>query len=219
MIDAQIATCKSILDHAALAMTDPVKAEAAWGPIVDRWTIAGRIAPLKPLTPEQLAASTMQATSMLAAPLAAAEAKLDKTPPDELKKAADADKPRVRTTLSQLELLNQLRGTFTEFVRQYGGLPGQEFQATVNQARLFGNGTVVEGWLEPAGENLVARLAKSDETGQIADDMSWAVFSRPATEAERQATTAYLKDRTDKPVAIGELVWALLSSTEFRFNH
>lgn len=219
MVDAQIATCQAILDYAALAKTDPVKAKAAWDSIVERWAIAGQIAPLKPLTPEQLAASAMQATNMLAAQSTAAEAKLDKAPPDELKNASDADKPRLRTTLSQLELLNQLRGTFGEFVRQYGGLPGQEFQATVNQALFFGNGTVVEGWLKPAGENLVARLAKYGDVGLIADDMSWAVFSRPATDAEREATGGYLKDRSDKPVAIGELVWALLSSTEFRFNH
>jgi len=218
-IDTQMATCQAILDHAALAKTDPVKADAAWQTVVERWTIAGQITALKPLAPEQFATSGMQAASMLAGQLAAAEAKLDKTPPDELKKATDADKPRLRQTLSQLELLNQLRGTFGEFVRQYGGQPGQEFQATVNQALFFGNGTVIESWLKPAGENLVARLAKLDDASAIADELAWSVFSRPATDGERQAAATYLKDRSDKPVAISEMAWALLSSSEFRFNH
>ena len=115
--------------------------------------------------------------------------------------------------------MNQLRGPFNEFVRQYGGLPGQEFQATVNQALFFGNGTVIDSWLKPAGSNLVARLSKLDDAAAIAEELSWSVFSRPATDSERQAATAYLKERTDKPTAIAEMAWALLSSTEFRFNH
>jgi Protein of unknown function (DUF1549)/Protein of unknown function (DUF1553) len=217
--DKQIALAQSILDYSALAKTDPVKAEAAWNSIVERWTIAGQVAPLKPLTPEQFAASAMQATGTFAPELASINAKLDKSPPDMLKNAADADKPRLRENAVQLELLNQLRGTFREFVRQYGGEVGQEFQATVNQALFFGNGTIVDGWLKPGGENLVARLAKLDDMDQLADEMAWAVYSRPATETEKQGAKTYLKNRGDKPAAIGEMAWALLSATEFRFNH
>jgi len=89
----------------------------------------------------------------------------------------------------------------------------------VNQALFFGNGTTVDAWLKPDRENMVARLAKLDDTEQLADELYASVFSRPATESEKQQVTTYLKDRTDKPVAIGEMAWALLSSTEFRFNH
>jgi hypothetical protein len=217
--NAQISLAQAILDYSTLAKTDAAKAEAAWSSLVERWTIAGQIAPLKPLTPEQLAASAMQAAGSWQPQLAAVESKLEKSPPETLKNAADKDKPQIRSNLAQLELLSQLRGTFREFVKQYGGESDQEFQATVNQALFFGNGTIIDGWLKPAGENLVSRLAKLDDAGQLADEMAWAVYSRPATDPERQAAATYLKDRADKPIAIAEMAWALLSATEFRFNH
>ena len=218
-LDAQIATAKAALDYAALAKTDPVKADAAWTALVERWTIAGQIAPLKPLSPEQMAASALEATGMLQGQLASAVAAVEKTPPEPLKTAADADKPRLKAGFVELRLIDQLDNIVNEFVKQYGGLPGQDFQATVNQALFFGNGTTIDAWLKPERENLIARLAKVEDTAAIADELYVAIFSRPATDAEKQEVAAYLKDRSDKPVALGEMAWALLSSSEFRFNH
>jgi hypothetical protein len=218
--EAQIVAAKGLVDYAELAKTDPVKASAAWSGIVEKWTIAGQVAALKPLTADQLAVSGMQATGMWRGHIASAEAKLEKAPPEELKTAKADERDRVKVGLVQLELLNQLRGTNAEFVRQYGGLLGEEFQATVNQALFFGNGATIDGWLKPARENLVARLAKIEDTRALADEMSWAVFSRGALESEQQAVGEYLKSRAeDRAAAIGEMVWALLSSSEFRFNH
>jgi chromosome segregation ATPase len=218
-IDAQIELANQILGHAALAATEPVKSQTAWAAIVERWTIGGQVAPMKPLTAEQLGISVMQATGMLASQMAAVEAKLEKSPPDALKKAADVEKARMRPRFAQLELLSETRGTLREFIRQYGGQPGEEFQATVNQALYFGNGGVVDGWLKPAGENLLGRLVKIDDAKELADELSWSILSRPASETERQTIADHLKDRSDKAVAIGELAWSLLASTEFRFNH
>lgn len=219
-IDWQIGTAKTIAGYVELARKDPVKAEAAWAALVERWTIGGQIAMLKPLTPEQFAAAAMQATGMLAPQIAAVEGKLEKSPPDKLKNASGADKPPFRSHVVQTELLAQLRGTGGEFVKHYGGLPGQDFQATVNQALFFGNGSVVEAWLKPTGENLVARLAKLDDSAALADEMYLSILSRSASETEKKEVAAFLTDRgAERPIAIGELVWALLSSTEFRFNH
>ena len=219
-LDNRIAAGQAMLDYRHLAAKEPEKAEAAWAALVERWTIAGQVAALKPLTPEQLAASAMQACGTFQPLVVAADAKLEKSPPDELKKAPEADKTGVQTRLTQLELLNQLRGTFREFVRLYGGEVGQEFQATVNQALFFGNGTIVDGWLKPGGGNLVERVAKTPDAGKIADDVYWAVFSRPANGDEQARVAGYLAGRQDdKSIAIGEIVWALLGSTEFRFNH
>jgi hypothetical protein len=202
-IDQQVAIAKAIVEYAALVKADAVKAQAAWAALVERWTIAGQIAPLKPLSPEQLAASAMQATGALKPLIAAAEAK---------------HKSSLQTV--QTELLTQLRGTFGEFVRHYGGLPGQDFQATVNQALFFGNGGTIDGWLKASGENLVARLSKQESVAAVADEMYLSILSRSASEKERQEIAAFLKDRaSDKPTAIAELAWALLSSSEFRFNH
>jgi hypothetical protein len=78
---------------------------------------------------------------------------------------------------------------------------------------------VIDGWLKPAGENLVARLSKLDDAAQLADEMYLATLTRPATDAERTAVAEYVQDSADKPTAIAEMVWGLLSSGEFRFNH
>src|SRR5262249_564932 len=139
--------------------------------------------------------------------------------PESLKKATEAEKPRLKSRLTDIEVIAALRGTLGEFVRQYGGQPGQEFQATVNQALYFGNGSVIEGWLKPNGENLVGRLGKVEDARQIAAELTWAIFSRPPSEAEQQMVCDYLKDRQDKAAAISELAWSLLASTEFRFSH
>jgi hypothetical protein len=218
--DARIATAQSLLDYAALAKTDPAKAEAAWTAIIEKWTIANQVAPLKALSAEQFAVSGMQATGMYAPLIGTAQGKVNKAQPDALKNAKSDERDQVQANLTELELLNVLRGTFTEFVRQYGTLPGEEFQATVNQALFFGNGAVIDGWLKPAGQNLIATLAKLDDADAIVDKLYWAIHSRSPTEAERRAARDYLaKSATDKPTALGELAWALLSSTEFRFNH
>jgi hypothetical protein len=210
---SQIALAQSILDYPALAKTAPAKAASAWSALVERWTIGCQIAPLKPLTPEQFAASAMQATGMLAS----ITANLKKAQTTEPKKGSEQVEQLVSPQMVQLTLLNQLRPTFTEFVKHYGGLPGEDFQATVNQALFFGNGSVIDGWLKRG--NIVG-LALIDETDKLADEMSCSVFSRPASETEKASVAAYLKDRAgDRDVAITEMYWAMLSSSEFRFNH
>jgi hypothetical protein len=219
-LDGQIATAKAIAEYSELAKTDTVKAEAAFAALVERWTIASQIGALRPLTPEQMAMSAMRATGFLAAQEASAVAAVDKQPPDELKNAADADKPRVRAEQIELRLIDQLDKTFSEFARLYGGEPGQDFQATVNQSLYFGNGATVDGWLKAGGESLLVRLGKLEDPAALADEMYISVFSRPPTDLEKQDVADFLKDRAaDKPVAIGEITWALLSSNEFRFNH
>jgi hypothetical protein len=46
------------------------------------------------------------------------------------------------------------------------------------------------------------------------------VLSRPATAAEKNDVAQYLAARpSDKPAAVQQLAWALLTSAEFRFNH
>ena len=226
LLDAQAAQCQSILDHALLVDTDPEKAAAVWNAVVDRWTYQGQVAALKPLTPEQLAASTMRATGFLDRTEAAAKAAVEKTPPAEL---AAADMPedkkvRIKNVAVQAEFLNQLRGSVNQFVEQFGGLAGEEFQATVNQALFLGNSPTVNNWLAPASGTLVGKLKAIETPEAIADELSLAVLSRPATIDEQREVQRFLtpvegEPAPDRAVAIAELVWAVLTSNEFRFNH
>jgi hypothetical protein len=46
------------------------------------------------------------------------------------------------------------------------------------------------------------------------------VYSRPATPEELEAISAYVAARSDRrEEAISQIVWALLTSSELRFNH
>lgn len=226
LLDAQAVQCQNILDHALLVDSDAEKAATVWNAVVDRWTYQGQVAALKPLTPEQLAASTMRATGFLDRTEAAAKAVVEKTPPAEL---ASADTPedakvRIKNVAVQVEFLNQLRGSVNQFVEQFGGLAGEEFQATVNQALFLGNSPTVNNWLAPANGTLVGKLKAIETPEAIADELSLAVLSRPATIDEQREVLRFLtpaegQPAPDRTAAIAELVWAVLTSNEFRFNH
>jgi hypothetical protein len=66
----------------------------------------------------------------------------------------------------------------------------------------------------------VARLTALKEGGQIVDTAVWTVLSRPPDTEERTILTRWLDEHgPDRSKACGQLVWALLTSAEFRFNH
>ena len=59
-----------------------------------------------------------------------------------------------------------------------------------------------------------------DDPVKVADELYLSVLSRRPVEAEVASVGQYLAGRaSDKPVALQELVWALVASAEFRFNH
>ena len=171
--EKQVALCKQLSEYQSLKGNDPSKAAAVWQMIVDQWTIQGQLAPLKPLTPEQLTLSAMKSTGVLlrnwkeataqaqaihAKALAKAQA-AEKSAEKTIDKSADnkntdkADKKSVKpdveltleataslASLEQLKLIDGLRSRLDQFAQLYGGLPGEDFQATVNQALFIGNG-------------------------------------------------------------------------------
>ncbi len=219
-LEARVTLTKSLKQHAELLKADVPAAERFWTQLLEELSNRGQVALLKPLTAEQFAFSTMQAAGFIAVQQQAAEAAVAKAAPEDWKKASDAEKPLVMKKLSEPKVFENVRGQLAEFVRLYGGLPGQDYQATVNQALFFGNGSVLETWLKAAPGNLIARLQEKTEPSAVADELYSAIMSRPATTEEQTAVSEFLKDRTaDRAVALAELTWALLASGEFRFNH
>jgi hypothetical protein len=217
---ARLAEARSLLEYARLAKSDPKAAARQWDSLVDGWTARGYTAMLKPLSAEQLAMSWLQASGSLAKTEAAAKVAVEKTPPEELKKASAADRTRVLAELIERRTFDQVRGNINAFVDLYGSALGQDFQATLNQALFLGNGNLAEGLLKPAGDNLVGRLEKTTNPSDLADELYLATLARFPSADERANVTAYLKDRSkDRGLAIGEMAWALLAGNEFRFNH
>lgn len=175
----------------------------------------------KPLSPEQLTHSMMTATDALTAHQRGSDAEIEKTLTLESVQN-DPAKLAERAFLVEQMVREKVRGNVNAFINLYAagaGQPQDQYFATADQALFVANGNIVRSWLNPAGENLTARLQKLDDASALADELYSGVLGRVPSDTERSEVVAYLKDRTeDRLAAIQELAWALLSSAEFRFS-
>lgn len=158
------------------------------------------VAILRPLTAEQFALSVMQATGY-----------------------TDSQRLALGADLNEQKLYERLAGHIPVFVTLYGSQPGQpegDFQATLEQTLFLANGEPVRSWLVPQGGNLAERLLRAADAKALAEELYLSVLSRPAEPDEVTAVEMYLQGReADRPAAIREIIWALVASVEFRFNH
>lgn len=189
----------------------------------DRWTNDFTIASLKPLTPEQMCWSVFRATGVYDRYWQTEVAELDKAKPltDEQKK--DPKQLEARNLELEQRTYDKLKANIATFVGFYGAAAGQpqgDFFATADQALFAANGGSINAWVAPANNNVTERVAKQADARAAAEDLFLSVFTRMPTDEERTDIEKYLTGRTkDKPAASQELVWALLNSAEFRFNH
>lgn len=97
--------------------------------------------------------------------------------------------------------------------------PQENFQVGVSEAMLFANNPGIQKDLLENG-SLVTRLMQVPELEKRAELAVRSVLSRPAQANELKTLTEYLGRRADRPAAgCQQVVWALLTSAEFRFNH
>lgn len=113
-------------------------------------------------------------------------------------------------------LVNTFRGV-------YGGSAGEPDDGsapTLSQTLFLKHGPVVRGLTQPKAGNLADRVAKLPPE-QATDELFLSILTRRPTADERAAVTAALTRiaAADRPAMCGELVWALVSCAEFRFNH
>ncbi len=151
---------------------------------------------VRPLSPMQLATSMRIATSdpqTLGGDLK----------PEELEK--------------RIEGLESSAAGFASLIEQ----PGDDFQISVSEALLFSNGERVwKEFLSDGGDRLVGRLKLINDPKELVDTAVRAVLSRAPTADEVKVMTEYLNKRQDRRVeACRQLVWAMLGSSEFRFNY
>jgi hypothetical protein len=110
--------------------------------------------------------------------------------------------------------------TVNAFRAAFGGKPSEveDGSPTLDQTLFLKNGAVVRSLVTPKAGNLADRLAKLPDE-QAADELFLTVLTRTPTADERADVLAAVKGATNRPAAFGELVWALVASAEFRFNH
>ncbi|MFO0947035.1 MAG: DUF1553 domain-containing protein [Planctomycetota bacterium] len=175
------------------------------------------VANLKPLAPEQLAWSYMQATGLLDAERSAFLAELRAKDP-KFGAVVCANPARVEKTLHA-----RVAGNLDAVIGVFAGAAGQaeaELSATASQALFLANGGLLRSFLVPRAGNLLDRLAKETTEDQVAEELYLSVLCRRPRQEERAEVAGYLRERAqDRPVALEELAWALLASSEFRFNH
>jgi hypothetical protein len=113
-------------------------------------------------------------------------------------------------------LENRARG-FAHFIEP----PRGNFQIGVGEALLFSNSEQVQReFLADNRDRLVGRLAAIKDRKELIDLAVRTVLSRPPRADEVKLLDSYLKKRSDRPVeACRQVVWALLTGAEFRFNH
>jgi hypothetical protein len=100
-------------------------------------------------------------------------------------------------------------------------LPEDGFQVSVDEALLFSNGTAMaDEYLRVADDRLVGSLAVTSDVNEIVNAAFTSTLCRSPGDDERSAVVAYLEQRSDRQSdGLRQVVWALLASPEFRFNH
>jgi hypothetical protein len=211
-------------------------ADAELAAVSRHWSSRSAVAPLRPLSPEQLGWNVLQALGVVAANRTAVVVELEK---QQIQKKQVQKKPpgsaapanaALPVTLSanlagQIEWQTdlKLKGPLQQFVELFGagaGQPQRGFFATVDQALFFANGGQVRSWLAPSGGNLSARLLKIENPRLLAEELYLSVLTRRPSDEESAEIDRYLASRPkDRSGAVQEAVWALLTSSEFRFNH
>jgi hypothetical protein len=108
----------------------------------------------------------------------------------------------------------------SEGVARQIDIPDDGFQVPVTEALWFSNNAQVQNdYLNAGGDRLVGYLEKIESDEQLVLRATQAVLSRDPHAEEQSAMMQYLNSKSDRRVeAIRQIVWALLSSPEFRFN-
>ncbi len=181
------------------------------------------LAQLKPLSPEQMCWSILEVTGVYERYRKVEEAALAKAKP--LTGPAAADKAVLHARAIEVEerTFDKLKGNVAAFIRVYGAAAGQpqnDFFATADQALFAANGGSLNGWIAPAGGNVSERMIGEKDARKSALDLYLTVLSRPPTDEEAADVARMLGvPAKEKPAVVQELVWGLLTSAEFRFNH
>jgi hypothetical protein len=100
-------------------------------------------------------------------------------------------------------------------------LPGPDFQVSIDEALVFSNSArISQDLLRIDGDTLLGKLKSVEDNREVATLAVWNIFGRAPAEEELQALEDYLKARPDRrDAALQQMVWALLTSSECRFNY
>jgi hypothetical protein len=197
--------------------------DSSWAALTERWARDFTVSSLKPLTPEQLCWSVFRVTSVYESYWNVEVVEMDKTAPLTAEQQQDPAIMADRQVQLEQRVYDKLKSYETTYATYYGagaGQPQGDFFSTADQALFAANAGSINSWVVPSGTNVTNRMLGHSESTAAAEELYLGILSRLPTAAETAEVVGHLADRAaDRPVAAQELVWALLNSAEFRFNH
>ncbi len=135
-------------------------------------------------------------------------------------KIASADPDGLPRDSLQLDKWIEQQNGSAERLAGFFVQPGDNFQVSVSEAMLFSNNDSILKELLTGPSTLVAKVLKEKSLEQRAEMAINHVLSRSAESAEINILANYLRERQDRPEeAAQQMIWVLLTSGEFRFNH
>jgi len=130
-------------------------------------------------------------------------------------KPADAKPADPKGLISLAELKKRFVKAFANPAKE----PENDFNASVQGALFLLNDEQIRRLFEPRSGNLIDRASKFDDTAAV-DEIYLSVLTRNPSDEERAEAVQFLAKRADRrPVALGQLAWALMSCMEFCVNH
>jgi len=91
--------------------------------------------------------------------------------------------------------------------------------ATLGQVLLLANSDEIENKIAD-GNGRVAKLVKAKTpVPAVIEELYLTAYSRRPTAPELNRTREYIETATDKQKAVEDVLWAILNSKEFMFNH
>lgn len=99
--------------------------------------------------------------------------------------------------------------------------PGDDFQVSVGEALLFSNSDRISGdLLSEGGDRLIGRLKQIKDRKEQVVLAVRTVLNREASPEEIKVFDEFLGQRAARPVdGLKQMVWALVTNAEFRFNY
>jgi len=91
--------------------------------------------------------------------------------------------------------------------------------ATLSQVLLLSNSDEIENKISAGNARIAEAVKLKTPTEQIIDDLYLAAFSRLPRSEERNQITEYVASESDQQKALQDVLWVLLNSKEFMFNH
>lgn len=135
-------------------------------------------------------------------------------------KLATADQRSLLGNPADLEKKLEALERSAEGTARHFAQPGENFQVSVGEAMTFANNESLQKELLDGTGNLTKQMVKETDPAKRAELAVRQVLCRPARGEETQAIVAYLLERQDRAeAACQQVIWALLTSAEFRFNH